>query len=89
MVEVITVGVDLAKNVFQLHGVDETGRPVLRRQLRRSQMLEFFQRLPGCLVGMKPVPAPIPDTVGHSARGNGARGPGGLSQGHPADAGPR
>lgn len=53
MNEVSIVGVDLAKSVFQLHGVDETGKPVLRRQLRRSQMLEFFQRLPGCLVGME------------------------------------
>jgi transposase len=43
MVEVITVGVDLAKNVFQLHGVNSEGQPVLRKQLRRSQMLEFFQ----------------------------------------------
>jgi transposase len=53
MNEVSTVGVDLAKSVFQLHGVDDMGKPVLRRQLRRSQMLEVFQRLPGCLVGME------------------------------------
>jgi transposase len=53
MNEVSIIGVDLAKSVFQLHGVDETGKLVLRRQLRRSQMLEFFQRLPGCLVGME------------------------------------
>jgi len=53
MNEIITIGVDLAKSVFQLHGVDESGKPVLRRQLRRSQMLEFFQRLPSCLVGIE------------------------------------
>jgi len=53
MDEVSTIGVDLAKNVFQLHGVDAAGRPVLRRQLRRSQVLEVFQRLPRCLVGME------------------------------------
>ncbi|TCM72135.1 IS110 family transposase [Rhodovulum steppense] len=53
MSEVSTIGVDLAKNVFQLHGVDAEGRPVLRRQLRRSQMLEVFQNLPVCLVGME------------------------------------
>lgn len=53
MNDISTIGVDLAKSVFQLHGVDETGRPVLRRQLRRSQMLEFFQNQPGCLVGME------------------------------------
>lgn len=53
MNEVSTIGVDLAKSVFQLHGVDAEGRPVLCRQLRRSQMLEVFQNLPDCLVGME------------------------------------
>jgi transposase len=53
MEQPITVGVDLAKSVFQLHGVDAEGAVVLRRQLRRSQMLEFFQNLPPCLVGME------------------------------------
>ncbi len=53
MNEITTIGVDLAKTVFQLHGVNETGRPVLRRQLRRSEMLEYFQKLPPCLVGME------------------------------------
>jgi transposase len=43
---IIPLGIDLAKSVFQLHGVDADGRVLLRRQLRRSQMLEFFQRLP-------------------------------------------
>lgn len=53
MNDVTTIGVDLAKTVFQLHGVNDAGARVLRRQLRRSQMLEFFQKLPGCLVGME------------------------------------
>jgi len=53
MDNVTTLGIDLAKSVFQLHGVDAEGRTVLRRQLRRSQMLEFFQRLPSCLIGME------------------------------------
>lgn len=53
MNEIITIGVDLAKNVFQLHSVDLSGRQVLRKQLRRSQMLEFFQGQPNCLVGME------------------------------------
>jgi transposase len=53
MEQVTTIGLDLAKSVFQLHGVDAEGRPILRRQLRRSQMLEVFQRLPACLVGME------------------------------------
>jgi transposase len=47
------IGFDLAKNLFQVHGVDEQERPVLRRQLRRSQVLEFFARLEPCLVGME------------------------------------
>ena len=45
MDKITILGIDLAKSVFQLHGVDAEGRAVLRRQLRRSQMLEFFQRL--------------------------------------------
>ncbi|NYS26762.1 IS110 family transposase [Rhodobacteraceae bacterium 2376] len=53
MGEISTIGVDLAKSVFQLHGVDAEGRTVLRRQLRRSQILEFFQRQPPCLIGME------------------------------------
>jgi hypothetical protein len=40
-----TVGIDLAKSVFQVHGVDERGKTVLRKQLRRSQVLSFFARL--------------------------------------------
>jgi transposase len=51
--EVTTGGIDLAKNVFQVHGVDERGKVVLRRQLRREQMAEFFAKLPPCLVGME------------------------------------
>jgi transposase len=50
---IITLGIDLAKSVFQLHGVDADGRLRLRRQFRRSQMLEFFHRLPPCLIGME------------------------------------
>ena len=53
MNEVITIGVDLAKNVFQVHGVDAEGSVVFRRQLRRSRMLPFFEKLPPCLVGME------------------------------------
>jgi transposase len=50
---VSTIGVDLAKNVFQVHGVDSAGKVVITRQLRRKQVLEFFRKLPGCLVGME------------------------------------
>jgi transposase len=44
MSEVITIGVDLAKNVFQVHGIDAAGGVVVRRQLRRAQMLPFFKK---------------------------------------------
>lgn len=53
METITTIGIDLAKSVFQLHGVNAEGRALLRRQLRRSQMLEFFQRQPACLIGME------------------------------------
>jgi len=53
MNEVTTIGLDLAKNVFQVHGVDASGRAVVRRQLRRSQLLPFFERQAACLVGIE------------------------------------
>jgi hypothetical protein len=46
-------GLDLAKHVFQVHGVDAEGATVLRKQLRRAQVLGFFSRLPPCLVGLE------------------------------------
>ena len=51
--EITTLGIDLAKNVFQLHGVDLRGRVVLRRQLKREQIASFFANLPACLIGME------------------------------------
>lgn len=53
MNEVSTVGLDLAKKVFQVHGVDAAGNVVMRRALRRSQVLAWFGKLPRCLVGME------------------------------------
>jgi len=53
MNEVITIGVDLAKNVFQIHGIDAEGGVVIRRQLKRGQMMPFFKKQPPCLVGME------------------------------------
>ncbi|MFZ2405036.1 MAG: IS110 family transposase [Methylobacter sp.] len=47
------VGIDLAKQVFQLHGVDSQEKAVLRKQLRRAQMLDYFKKLPPCLIGME------------------------------------
>ena len=53
MSTVTRIGLDLAKNVFQVHGVDEAGKAVLRKTLRRGQVAEFFVQLPSCLVGME------------------------------------
>ena len=51
--EITTIGLDLAKNIFQVHGVDASGQVVVRKSLRRAQMLPFFARLPSCLVGIE------------------------------------
>ena len=51
--QVTTIGLDLAKNVFQVHGVTEDGTVAFNRSLRRAQMFAFFERLEPCLVGME------------------------------------
>jgi len=51
--EITTIGLDLAKSIFQVHAVDERGEPVVRKALRRAQVLPFFAKLPSCLVGME------------------------------------
>src|SRR5256885_3646838 len=53
MSEITTIGLDLGKHVFQVHGVDAEGTTVLRRQLRRGQVLAFFSRLPRCVIGLE------------------------------------
>ncbi len=53
MNKITTVGRDLAKNVFQVHGVDAHGVVVVRKAIRRVQLLRFFEALPRCLVGME------------------------------------
>ena len=51
--QVTTIGLDLAKNVFQVHGIDATEKVVIRKQLRRGQVIKFFEALAPCLVGME------------------------------------
>ena len=51
--KVTTIGIDLAKNVFQVHGVDERGKAVLRKQLKRKDVAAFFARIEPCLIGME------------------------------------
>src|SRR5215471_19215280 len=51
--QITTIGLDIAKNVFQVHGIDAAEKVVVRKQLRRGQVLKFFAALPPCLVGME------------------------------------
>jgi transposase len=51
--KITTIGIDLAKNMFQIHAVDERGKTVLKKQLKRDQVAAFFVNLPPCLVGME------------------------------------
>ena len=51
--EITTLGIDLAKSVFHLHGVDAAGQVVLRKRLRQNQVLDFMAGLPRCLVGIE------------------------------------
>ena len=56
MGEVSTVGLDIAKSVFQVHGVDGAGAAVIRKRVGRAKMLEFFSTLPPCLIGIEACP---------------------------------
>jgi len=53
MQTIATIGLDIAKSVFQVHGVDAAGQAIIRRQLKRRYVLAFFQKLPPCLVGIE------------------------------------
>src|SRR5215831_2128706 len=53
MQAITTIGFDIAKSVFQVHGVDAAGQVIVRRQLKRCQVIGFFQKLPPCLVGIE------------------------------------
>jgi transposase len=51
--QVTTIGLDLAKNIFQVHGIDAEGNAVIRKTLRRARVLAFFNELPPCLIGIE------------------------------------
>ena len=51
--QITTIGLDLAKNLFQVHGVDTAGEVVIRKKLRRAEVLKFFGSFPPCLIGME------------------------------------
>jgi transposase len=70
---ITTIGIDLAKNVFQLHGVDARGKVVLRKQLKRADVSRFFANLPQCVVGMEACGSAhhwgrVIERLGHTAR---------------------
>jgi len=51
--QITTIGLDIAKNVFQIHGIDAAEKVIVRKQLRRCQVTAFFEALAPCLVGME------------------------------------
>ncbi len=51
--KITTIGIDLAKTVFQIHGIDERGKVVVRKQLKRAEMATYFANLEPCLIGME------------------------------------
>src|SRR5213592_255552 len=51
--QITTIGLDIAKNVFQVHGIDAAEKVVVRKQIRRGQLMKFFEALPPCLVGLE------------------------------------
>ena len=53
MQAITTIGLDNAKSVFQIHGIDAEGKVVIRRQLKRRYVLAYFQKLPPCLIGIE------------------------------------
>ena len=57
MGEVSTIGLDIAKSVFQVHGVDVDGAVLIRKRVSRAKVLEFFAALPSCLVGIEACPS--------------------------------
>src|SRR6195952_1835214 len=73
MQTITTIGLDIAKSVFQVHGVDAAGQVVIRRQLKRRSVLAFFQKLPPCLVGIEACASSYHgsrelQTLGHTVR---------------------
>lgn len=69
--QITTIGLDLAKNVFQVHGANERGKTVLRKQLRREQVAAFFANLPNRLIGMEACGSShhwAPQALGHTVR---------------------
>ena len=63
--QITTIGLDIAKNVFQVHGIDAAENVVVRKQLRRGQVIAFFEALPPCLIPiLKMIDRRLPIRVG-------------------------
>ena len=60
--QITTIGLDIAKHVFQVHAIDAAEKVVVRKRLRRSQVIKFFETLPPCLMAWRHVPV---RTTGH------------------------
>jgi len=67
MLKAATIGLDMAKQVFQAHGADKAGKAVLRRKLRRGDVAKFFAELPPCWVGIEASGCAI---IGHGGLAN-------------------
>jgi len=67
MEAITTIGLDIAKSVFQVHGVDAAGNVIVRRQLKRRYVVAFFQKVPPCLVGIEACPPRR--IIGHASSG--------------------
>lgn len=61
--QITTIGLNIAKNVFQIHGIDAAEKVVVRKQLRRGQVMTFFEALAPCLIGMEAARAVADDHV--------------------------
>jgi transposase len=68
MEQITRIGMDTSKSVFQLHGVDATEQPVLRKKLRRREMVKFFEKLPPTVVAIEACVAALTIGRGFSAR---------------------
>ena len=80
MQAITTNGLDIAKSVFQVHGIDAEGKVVMRRQLKRRYVLAFFQKLPSCLVGIEACASSHHWSRELSARAHGAPDAAGLRE---------
>jgi transposase len=83
MGEVSTIGLDIAKSVFQVHGVDVAGSVVIRKRIGRAKMLEYFGGLPRCLVGIEACPSALLGPRAASAWPPGQTGTAELCEGLP------